>query len=157
MKNQDLFNRTIGILVKAYQNDTLVHSDPCGCAVGNLVAANMGLNISINHETGRATTNGGRRANSSWYDIIDCSFGSPEIDMLNASKATLRQIYSTGYTAIQIGAIEYAFEHYMGRGFEIDKDGYLGLMNVVDTLMTIHEATDTEAEEAKQMFVKVTA
>ena len=61
----------------------------------------------------------------------------------------------TGYTTDQILQIENAFEGYEGyEGVLLnkDEDGYLGLMRVVDCLIKIHEGTEEEAKEAKELF-----
>lgn len=51
MKNKELFDKTIGILVNAYLNDTLENANCHACAVGNLVATNCGYEM-IQSENG---------------------------------------------------------------------------------------------------------
>src|SRR5258706_8814339 len=43
MKNELLYNKTINILKEAYFNNTLQHNNCYACAVGNIIAGNMGL------------------------------------------------------------------------------------------------------------------
>lgn len=133
MKNAELFTKTVAILVKAYQNDTLIHGNACGCAVGNLI-----YEPKSNADIQRLTAEPGTDA---WY-VATMSATYPKLGQA--------QIKKTGYSLPNIIEIENSFEE---AGFR-DTDGYLGLMNVVDCLMTIHEATEQEATEAKELFVK---
>ena len=132
MNNRKQFDKTIGILVKAYFNETLEHGEPCACAVGNLILAN------------------GIKPSWVWYNAVR--------RYSNPCEESNLQIESTGYSIEEIRSIEYAFEFRqlgiegsieMGRK---DKDGYLGLMRVVDVLIEIHEGTEQEAKEAKALF-----
>lgn len=156
MKNKELFDRTISILVKAYQQETLVHMNCCACAVGNIVAANCGISyiptctsdkeykIVYLHHSGIYNPR-----LPSWFEVCE------EENYGNYSKECILQIESTGYTVKQIQKIERAFEaaNYK-ESFDCDEDGFKGLMNVVDCLMKIHESTPEQAAEAKQLFVK---
>lgn len=46
MKNKELYQKSVDILLDAYNNRELAHGEPCGCAVGNLVRANcIGLKV----------------------------------------------------------------------------------------------------------------
>lgn len=144
MKNQELFNRTVSILVKAYQNETLEHQKCCACAVGNLVLASQGLTPIKNGEELEWDYNipysyGG----DSWYGAVVENNINPKIEEF---------ISHTGYSIQQLKMIENAFEK--GHYPENDKDGFDGLMSVVDALMKIHEASPIEAENAKQLFTK---
>ena len=42
MKNKELFEKTTKILIDAFMNETLAKGDCAACAVGNMVAANIG-------------------------------------------------------------------------------------------------------------------
>lgn len=139
MKNKELFDRTIAILVKAYQNDTLRHGSCAACAVGNLIAGNTGINIKTYNNDADWETDTYR--SSDWYTVL--MFGkTPTIDVEN-------QITSTGYSISDLLRIENAFESV---GFNDDRM-FSGLMSVCDTLMEIHEAGEVEIQEAKSMFV----
>jgi hypothetical protein len=130
MKKQELFNKTVGILVKAYQNETLEHLNCRACAVGNICAASAGVRL-IKKDFG--------------VDLHDNDF-----DKLELVKGWFygRDFEHSGYEIHELYEIESAFEY-----TQHDKDGFLGLMSVVDTLMLIHEATTEEATEAKSLFV----
>lgn len=144
MKNKQLFDKTIGILVNAYMNNTLAHGSCMACAVGNLIAANNGLVVNLeNRENENATWN--EDISSPWYHIV---IGSRN---MGGRKIGLSQILSTGYSISNIIEIENSFES------AIKLDGertFNGLMLVCDTIMQIHEATTEEITEAKQLFVK---
>jgi hypothetical protein len=135
MKNPELFNKTIGILVKAYQNDTLKHGDCCGCAFGNMVVANMGYSLS-------------GRDGQEWYN---CTGTPGQVDIQYYKGLAKQEIESTGYTPFEMVLIENAFESFDALE---DRDGFKGLMSVCDALMQIHEATAEETESAKLQFVK---
>lgn len=142
MKNKELFDRTIGILVKAYFENTLEHGSCMACAVGNLIAANCGLKVNLKRPTKKWNND-----IAEWYNI---SIGA---DKRNYNyKLAKEQILSTGYSIDEVNWIEQAFERV--RLFKDKNDrAFKGLMNVVDTLMQIHEANETEIAEAKQLFV----
>ena len=136
MKNQELFNRTIGILVKAYQNDTLTHGICQKCAVGNIVAANMGFSP---EPKGWLEAN---QDSTDWYTTI----GKNECWR---NENGFIQIQSTGYSPNNLYDIEESFES----ASEGADRMFNGLMAVVDTLMIIHEANETEVKQAKELFV----
>lgn len=131
MKNKDLFNKTIGILVNAYMNNTLAHGSCMACAVGNLI-----FNNGQNH--------------FSWMQTVMNFRGRVKSDKDNA---IIEKMEKTGYSLKQLSDIENAFNK--GTGNMKDGDYNLnGLMAVCDTLMQIHEATTKEITEAKQLFLK---
>ncbi len=158
MKNQELFDRTISILVKAYFNDTLQHQYCACCAVGNLVAANMGYSVQkkSNVFSGYITP--------CW---TECTFNGnlKTTDINELSTAAQIQINATGYTPYEIHIIEKAFESViMNEDRKVlmayklnnmdEKWQVNGLMAVCDALMQIHEATPTEIQQAKSLFTK---
>jgi hypothetical protein len=157
MKHQELFEKTVGILVKAYQNDTLMHGNCMACAVGNIVAANLGIcDIQSRIE---------------WYkkavDVPDPCTGWPSVFMtgLNSKRqridleAILRdeaaklQIESTGYTWKELAKIEYAFET-APKGNSVDEWMFNGLLAVYDVLCEIHEVSKDEVKSGELVFVK---
>lgn len=157
MKNQELFEKTVGILVKAYQNDTLMHGNCMACAVGNIVAANLGIcDIGSRLE---------------WYkkamDVPDTCNGWPSVFMtrLNSKKqrvdveammrdeAAKLQIGSTGYTWQELAKVEYAFET-ASIGNNDDEWMFNGLLAVYDVLCEIHEVSKDEVKSGELVFVK---
>jgi hypothetical protein len=136
MKNQELFDRTVGILVKAYLNETLVHQDSCGCAVGNLVYQHR-------DKSNFGVIKKGFDVHAPWFKVAK---------RFNKDFEGLQQIKSTGYTISEINNIEISFER--GGNVVNDKDGFKGLMSVVDYLAEIHEADTEETANAKSLFTK---
>lgn len=130
MKNEELYNRTINILAKAFRDGTLRHGYPCACAVGNL----------INYYAGT-------RGNFEWFRFA--KFSEPSIH-------GEKQVKLTGYSVKEIVKIEAAFED-ANTEFFPDSDGFLGLMAVVDALDIIHENTSTDitVKAKKQIEDKV--
>jgi len=161
MKNKELFNRTISILVNAYLNDTLEHGQPCGCAIGNLVAANNGYSIQKSERSNWVFIEGARFRHAFWTEVQNYGRKREKVYMDDCYDKGVKELLSTGYNTSETLLIEAAFEspRLTENGTCIDDDsidstGYLGLMSVVDTLMEIHEATTEEAEAAKLLFVK---
>lgn len=138
MKNEPLWNKTVDILVKAYLGDTLRHSLCQACAVGNIIAANNEMQKCGKWPCG----------DYAWSAVT-----SGMISEDGGYERGLMHIKNTGYSVQNIVDIEYAFEH---TTFSLSKDQFMfnGLMSVIDTLMQIHEANDTEADEAKGLFRK---
>jgi hypothetical protein len=146
-KRNDLekFNETVGILVKAFLNDELEHSECSACAVGNIIRAN---GIVLNRD--RHATN--------WLLLIDRDIRNVPHNYLDEKEAIL-QISSTGYSAYELHLIELAFEstvvNYSEDGADIEKWNFDGLMNVVECLAQIHNIDLSTKEKAKSLFVKV--
>lgn len=142
MKNEKLFNETVDILVKAYQNDTLVYTSCARCAVGNIVSArNPGISYFDNLK---------------WANAIHVGTGKI---YSHIQEDALRQIETTGYTVQDVADIEKAF-YFGSYGLTEDnwneqtENSFDGLMAVVDALMLIHEANEVQVKEAKSLFVK---
>ena len=156
MKNKELFNRTIAILVKAYQKGTLIHGDCHACAVGNLVAFNTGREVMcIDSEFGIMAWSDERCPY--WGDVFTTNFLGQMIYPKNYVGEAKLEIDSTGYSMEDLAIIEKAFESVeIKENSEENSDQHQfdGLMAVVDALMIIHECTTEEAEEAKLLFVK---
>jgi hypothetical protein len=156
MKDKELYDKTISILVKAYLNDTLQHCNCQACAVGNIVAGN--LNIKLIKLENRVVSenyiiNNPNSDSGLWYDAI----GDGKV-RVKISDDILYQAKKTGYTPQQLANIELAFETADApNGIRNDFDPlwmYNGLMSVVEVLGQIHEAEKEVTEETKLMFVK---
>jgi len=160
MKNPELFHKSIGILVNAFINETLTHKKCCACAIGNLIAGNNGYNPKDSATIGSRESWLIQRPGSSiptviiptyWTDV-HCGGSMRKGRTEYPSVAGIKQLESTGYNIYQTCQIEAAFENVL---YEMnDKDGYNGLMRVVDVLIGIHEGTEDEKKTAKALFVK---
>lgn len=160
MKNQELFDKTVGILVKAYFEGFLDYGEPCGCAVGNLVAANMGLKV-IQGEAGLVWNKGGSENQfPKWGEVIAYGDGRNGVVKNRYFGDSKNEIDSTGYDIYNLADIEKAFfrgtrdyAHNMEYGhMNKSEENFIGLMAVIDCLMEIHEATSDEVKAAKELF-----
>lgn len=157
MKNPELWGKSLSILVKAFFSGTLKHEEPCGCAIGNLIAGNNGFEINKTIRQGIwSYTDNGVFIQEFWNNVQ--AYGRRHNCISNESDLGKKELLSTGYSLDETLLIERAFEstRLIGcddNGDNGDMDGYLGLMAVVDTLMEIHEATKEEAQQAKELFV----
>ncbi len=129
------FSHTVNVLVKAYLNDWLLHDDPCGCAVGNMISEGAPT-IDKFHWN---------KDYNSWYSSLGLSQISGQEDFNHPD------IIKTGYTPQELIKIEYAFERSDRRGDQM----FNGLMAVVDVLADIHNISLEEKKEAKALFVKL--
>lgn len=141
MKNKKLFDETVDILVKAYMNETLVHSTCAACAVGNIIGQKLYGQSNIPLEALSDADHWG----SVFGTLKHGKIYRPSFYKERAKK----QIDSTGYNLDELIKIEAAFESIKSN----DKDGYKGLMVVVDVLCEIHECEDIK-EETKELFIK---
>lgn len=157
MKNKELFDKTIGILVKAYQNDTLEHETCYACAVGNLVAAGLGcgfIDASFEKTPGTLKWDNGMPypATRGWGTVFTTVQKSQKFIPSEYRNLAKKQIMATGYSLGDVMKIEYDFET-ASPGNTPDERMFNGLMAVCDALMQIHEANETEISEAKALFV----
>ena len=155
MKNQELFVKSVDILVDAFDKGKLKHMSACNCAVGNLIAYNTGKYISNNDD----------RANA-WVHLLNLirekSIANihPHTNGIKKhfkneykSKDAFDVIKHTGYTANEIERIEAAFEKCTidpktkiakmdSRSSDSYENPRQGLLNAVVVLGDIHEIPD---------------
>lgn len=157
MKNPELFHKTVGILAKAYLKGELEAESCCACAVGNLVAANCGYKIVKDED-----------ANFIWLDSDNKEVypnwryitALPKHDVYRQN-SDHSQVDATGYTPEELDQIEFVFmDARIPTGSEDDGllyytyNHFQGMMNVVDYLMVLHEATEDEVRNAKDQFIE---
>lgn len=147
MKNPELFNKTISILVKAYFDGYLEATDCAACAVGNLVSANLGYE---RLEMNMFKDKNGKVIPAAWDDIVWHIRGDNSMNPDN--KEAIKQVNATGYTGEELCKIELAFLN--DEMWPTPIDNFTRLMKVIDCLMIIHEATETEITESKSLFIK---
>jgi len=160
MNRPELFERTVQVLVDAYENKHL-HSMSCAaCTVGNLIAA--ANQFTICNGVSWIDSNGEKvKSTNDWLSsIIDFRGGiAYSYDKSRANEL----ISSTGYSVAELSRIEKAFETTMSdrrtlyfgvdpaiRKKAIVKDQRYGLEAVYNVLLKIHEADD-------MLFVKQAA
>lgn len=156
MKNEQLYNKTVDILVQAYFDNTLVHGNQCGCAVGNIVASNMGIKI-FKGRRGQVFWSKEAKIwkDAAWYGYITHASPQEKEFEYSISKAK-NQIKKTGYSFSEIGQIEGAFER---ADFGASEEDFMfnGLMAVIDVLDEIHENKDTNVSQTtKNKFHRTT-
>lgn len=155
MKNKELFDRTVAVLVQAYRNDVLDYTEPCGCAVGNICAAAAGYTV----VTSSVTMEGGL----AWKDTKgNHHFPNwPEVFMNGQFRDQkdyhgLAEIAKTGYTPEQLIQVERAFL----QGWDLDIESghdtqqFNGLLSVYDCLCEIHEVDKNEVTAGEEVFTR---
>lgn len=159
MIKPELYKKTVDILVQAYFDDTLVSGNQCGCAVGNIVAANMGIKL-IKHDIDEILPEGiasysvllnteTEINNGLWYNAISCGRVNEE-DLTDVIRI---QVASTGYSFQEIAKIEISFECCDTENSEDEM--FERLMAVIDCLDQIHENTDEQVTKmSKERFIR---
>ena len=153
MKNKQLFDKTLDILVDAYMNDKLIHSDCAACAVGNIIQAN-GIQLVSEQDDETPTKQVYYQKTAAWLRLINEEIRDSPQGGRYDRKLALEQIAVTGYTCEELNRIEKAFECHNG-AVSGDQKMFNSLMQVVDALIEIHEGEDDEREISKSLFVKV--
>lgn len=162
MQREALYHKTVNILVDSYFKDTLQHRNCYACAVGNIIAGNMGIKFFKGDKYLAEPCLIWEGKSSTYYDI---SNGNDYRDTLTAIIAyprsnktpndfQSRQLLATGYNMQELTKIEIAFEKC--RNCDPTEDiMFNGLMSVIDALDDIHENKDeVVSHSAKQKFTK---
>jgi hypothetical protein len=136
MNNLDKFQNTVAILVKAYLEGTLQKGNCAMCAVGNLVAAALDLDMNMGNGPCWLTKQGDYIL-PTWFSV---------------DNETQRK--AIGYTRHQVSRIEDAFEGWYEFEKDEDESEFGGLMRVVEVLADIHQIDLSTKEAAKALFVK---
>lgn len=163
MKNEQLYNKTVDILVQAYFSHTLEHGNCFACAVGNIVAGNCGIKYeTIIHHNLPALVWAGHKLSNSNIDGIEITptyYVLRNTQLTGAPSKTLSMQKSTGYTWDELSRIEKSFEDVnlsIEAASNDDDRMFNGLMAVIDVLDKIHENTDTTVTtQTKKKFNKV--
>lgn len=148
MKNQEQFDRTVQILVGAYLNNTLMHRNCHACAVGNLIAANLGIPYSKDLKwIGREVA---------WKEVfVTFRYQIAQLKRPWAYCGEAKvQIDATGYTWQELAKMEYAFER-APMGHSRDEHMFNGLMAVVDVLAQIHELEENAKTATRELFASL--
>ena len=147
MKNKELFDRTLKILVSAYLDNSLVQGNCHACAVGNLVAASLNINYDQDLK---------------WIDrpvawsqvFVTLSYKIAQVKRPWAYTGEAKeQINATGYSWQELARLEYAFER-APRGKTKEEHMFNGLMAVVEVLSQIHGLDEKTKVAAKELFLK---
>lgn len=153
MKTSDRFNKAISALVQAFFNETLAKGSCTACAVGSIIAANIGATI----EKKSFQCDMSLRP---WIEVFATN-GETGHNEINEDAYVGRAkvlIDSTGYSWQELSSVENAFEVNTKISFsryrflnkeQIMEDQYNGLMAVVDVLCNIE---GIESNETKKLF-----
>ena len=174
MINENLYHKTVGILEQAYLNNTLEHGICTSCAVGNLVAGNMGIKVIyrspkiINTIDGEGVE-GKYQFNKSfwllpdgkivdtmepaWWIHLGCCSQTYEL-LTDKWREGYKQILVTGYSFSELNRIEKAFEN-AEKGASYEDWNFNGLIAVIDSLDEIHENKgEVLTVKSKERFIK---
>jgi len=142
MNRQALFERSIDVLAQAFFDGTLKHGDPCACAIGNLIAAEIGANTDADYASEWPDHSSG----TSWYDVLVTFKAKKDMGIAPEDEEIAQPL---GYSNAEILKIEEAFED------TLFNDQFQGLMNVLDVLFEIHEIEDEGVRrDSREAFVK---
>lgn len=160
MINEQLYNRTVGILEQAYLNNTLQHGICTACAVGNIIAGNMGIKVIYREPHVTHSLSGEKFVMHRAYwvlpngEIVDSMgprwwrhksdiYGDANFFLTDEWREGYEQILATGYSMSEVFMIEAAFEN-ADKGNSEEDWMFNGLMDVINILDQIHENTDNE-------------
>ena len=149
MKNVKLYQKTVNLLLDAYNDGELEHGSCTACAVGNICKE-------VAEQTGIF---GGNWASLFMTRSNDGVFKQSPFTYANAK--TIRdgeQLVSLApYSQEELMKIEYAFEssiHYSNKGYDYyadedkKKGQFIGLCAVLDVLKEIHEVKEDAHKES---------
>ncbi len=158
MIRQDLYNKTINVITKAYHNDTLEHGTCYGCFVGNLVAAGCGYEYERCEVSEKLLFENGQIAQ---WDEVFCTRG---FECTRTGRVSLQQITyenkyhtidearkqidSTGYTWQELAQIEFAFET-ADKGESKEDYMFNGLIAGIEVLDKIHQVKESKSQKFK--------
>jgi hypothetical protein len=146
MINQKQYEWAVDVLVKAYVDGMLQHSNCHACAVGNMIADREGCGMALNENERLNWKNGVPM----WFKVFGtCSYDSRQFkhpDQYHSEAK--RQIDSTGYTWQELARIEYAFE----TGYKGDDLMFAALMSVIDVLDDIHQVDQPTSTQCRARF-----
>lgn len=160
MTQREKFFETVGILVEAYLNGTLLHGDCAACAVGNIIAAKLKCKIVPGINSFGDNINWWQRGEHEikplWPLVFVTDSHSNQIRSPKSYMGhTKLQIDATGYSWQQLALIESAFERAAHTSCEGEEQAMFdGLMAVTNVLAEIHGINLEERESAKLLFNK---
>jgi hypothetical protein len=156
MEREELFAKSVSILVQAYQNDTLIAGDCAACAVGNLIMGNnCDLKLVVKEKVNNWWTiynwavNGEQLHKSVKHQWMWKISGIPQLFPEYDEVVAQQQIDSTGYTLAELQRIEHAFEHCRP---STEDAMFERLEAVYNVLCSIHGGVDMT--KASEVFVK---
>ena len=150
MNREKLYQKSVDLLLDAYNEEKLSHGNPCACAVGNLIKGN---NASL-PKMGKCVLPGLWDFNPDWfYQLLslkrNVSLSSwANVGIVVTKEEAERQLNSTGYSVSEIIRIEHAFESMEWADMK-EYTQFHGLKAVLNVLKDIH-STEVEIAENNQ-------
>jgi len=137
------FEHSVDVLIKAYFNDTLIHTHNYCCAVGNIIADACNYTYKIEQKVHYPLES----IHVSWQEAASdwMSWWPKELIVKTCS-----QQEATGYSAKELSLIEIAFED---RG-NPSKDLIRSLGRVIDVLAKIHNIDLSIVDSTKEKYLK---
>jgi len=149
MNREALYNKTVDILYQSYLNDTLRHNDCAACAVGNIIAANLGFKVI--HLNWLRDDN--EKADVCWQRVFYTDNKEQIYNPYGYGGLAKEQIDASGYKLSELMKIEYAFET-ADKGESKDDWMFNGLVAVIDVLDKIHEVEkNTTKKQFKELYL----
>ncbi len=143
MKNPELYEKTVNLLLDSYTAGKLFHGRCDACALGNILnTGDWAFDFCTFPDT---------------LGLSQKSFKRDEEDTLYFN----RLYKGSGYSREELMKIEYAFESSIAKDYHLyrevkTKEGqYLGLCAVLDVLKEIHETETQESEVSKDKLKKI--
>lgn len=146
------FERNTGILARAWLDGTLREGSCTKCAVGNMIAGNMGYKVT----DALFWKESGHTVWPRWLPLI-MGYTMQHSEKVRA----LAQIASTGYGLKEVALIEETFEGSVREHRDRFPDSpreeatFKGLMDVVDLMAGFDNIDLKTVEDAKKQFEKV--
>lgn len=172
MTGQEKYDKIFDVLTTAYLNDTLQPGNPCGCAIGNLVAKAFNIRFYKNKWKKTLHWNSGQpkwpykmvtfpknrvvtgEENSSYVVRENEQFQqwyrtdlNPELNEMAES-----ELFLIGLPVNELLDIEWHFENGAAKGASEDERMFLGLAAVLDYLAEEFQITERKNEQLKLVF-----
>ncbi len=138
MNREDLYRKTVDVLLDAYNDGELEHGNCCACAVGN-ICKESGELLDID--------------NSEWSMLFSTDDSGKQRFNTYMTSEGQTLILGTGYSVKELARIEFAFESsifktpegYLHWSTVRRKQGqFIGLCAVLDVLKEIHSIEEVE-------------
>jgi len=150
MNRPNLYQKTVNLLLDAYNNETLKHGNCYACAVGNICRGSYAWGQAFTtSDTGKQHRN---------YLLPGWKISHKDVVEL---------VESTGYTFDELADIEFAFEssvadtkddptrYYFYTTTKPKLGQYIGLCAVLDKLREIHEVDQASATDSQEKLTSI--
>lgn len=161
MNRKELYEKTVNVLLDAYNNDELYQGNCNMCAVGNICkesSEKLGIPLGKSWSRLFMTVTSGRNI----FGILDINNRRKDHNKIydkssgwSSRETAIKLVESTGYSVYELYKIEFVFEKAKGKTNSKEKS-YNGLVAVLNKLKEIHEVNieqvSTETKEKERVF-----